>query len=131
MVIGTMNHPGRDVRTEIERIADLGFDFIDLTLEPPRADPRSIDSKAIAAVLEGNKLGIVGHTAYYLPLCHPFEQVRKAAVEELKLCLETFASLGAKWINLHPDFHAPFQERQSIIERNLRSIRELLDLARQ
>ena len=51
MRIGTMNHPGRDVREEIERIVALGFEFIDLTLEPPLACARGMDVKAVAAAL--------------------------------------------------------------------------------
>lgn len=40
MLIGTMNHPARNVMDEARWIADMGFDFIDLTLEPPLASPR-------------------------------------------------------------------------------------------
>jgi hypothetical protein len=37
MLIGTMNHPARDVLDEIEWMAAMGLEFIDLTLEPPAA----------------------------------------------------------------------------------------------
>ncbi len=131
MQIGTMNHPGRDPVQEIESIAGLGLDFIDLTLEPPLASPRKVDVTALRAALQDNQLAVVGHTAYYLPLCSPFESIRRAAVEELKLCLEIFAELGARWMNLHPDRQAPFHERKFIIDRNAQTIRELLPLARQ
>jgi len=30
MLIGTMNHPGREVLSEIKWIAEMGFDFVDL-----------------------------------------------------------------------------------------------------
>lgn len=126
-----MNHPGREVLAEIESIADMGFDFVDLTLEPPSAGPWQIDIGEVAAALKTHRLGIVGHTAYYLPLCHPFESIRRAAVEELKNCLKTFAALGAKWVNFHPDFLAPFHQHQFIVERNLQSIGELLQTARE
>lgn len=129
MQIGTMNHPARDLVREIEWIAEMGFDFIDLTLEPPLASVRRVDAAAIRSALEANHLGVVGHTAYYLPLCSPFESLRKAAVEELKLCLRVFAEIGAHWMNLHPDRQAPFQDRQYVISRNLQTIHELLPLA--
>ena len=48
----------------------------------------------IRAALEDHQLPVVGHTAYYLPLCHPFESVRRAVVDELKVCLEAFGTLG-------------------------------------
>ena len=129
MLIGAMNHPGRDILREIEWIAGMGFDFIDLTLEPPGADPRTVDANAIRAALEANQLQVVGHTAYYLPLCNPFESLRRAAVDELKACLEVFGALGASWMNIHPDRQAPFYERRYIIERNLQSLRELAPVA--
>jgi sugar phosphate isomerase/epimerase len=131
MLIGTMNHPGRDLRAEIEWIAAMGFDFLDLTLEPPLATPRRINAQAIGEVLKQSHLKVVGHTAYYLPLCSPFESIRRAAVDELKLCLEAFAAIGASWMNLHPDSKAPLHERRFVIERNLQTIRELLPVARQ
>lgn len=111
-------------------MAAMGFDFVDLTLEPPMASAWRVDLTAIRHALEAHHLLVVGHTAYYLPLCSPFESLRRAAVEELKLCLEAFASLGAKWMNIHPDRQAPFYERKAIIERNLQTIRELLVTAR-
>lgn len=95
MLIGTMNHPGRDVVKEIEWIGSMGFEFIDLTLEPPLANVRRVDVGAIRSALERNNLQVVGHTAYYLPLCNPFESIRRAAVDELRLCIEAFAKVGA------------------------------------
>lgn len=130
MLIGAMNHPARDVLEEIEWIGRMGFDFIDLTLEPPMAQAKNLDLADLRAALENSGLKVVGHTAYYLPLCSPFESLRKAAVEELKLCLEAFSQVGARWMNLHPDRQAPLHDRKFIIERNLLSLRELLPAAR-
>lgn len=129
MLIGAMNHPAHDIVREIEWIGTMGFDFVDLTLEPPLASARRINVPAIAAALKAHELDVVGHTAYYLPLCSPFESLRRAAVEELKLCLRVFAGVGARWMNLHPDRQAPFHERKFVIERNVQTIRELLPLA--
>src|SRR5512135_33050 len=119
MLIGTMNHPGRDVVEEIAAIGAMGFEFVDLTLEPPAATARRVDASAVRAALADHQLEVVGHTAYYLPLCSPFESLRRAAVEELKLCLEIFANIGAEWMNIHPDRQAPLHDRKFIIDRNL------------
>src|SRR5437764_3466526 len=102
MLIGTMNHPGKDLLSEIEWMAGMGFEFIDLTLEPPKADCHHIDVATVRSALKSANLRVVGHTAYYLPLCSPFESIRRAPVDELKLCLKAFAALGASWLNLHP-----------------------------
>ena len=130
MLIGTMNHPARELLGEIEWIAEMGFDFIDLTLEPPAALARRLDLSTIKHALDDLGLEVVGHTAYYLPLCSPFESIRMAAVEELKICLDAFAQLGAKWMNLHPDRQAPLHDRRFIIDRNLQTLNELLPTAR-
>lgn len=130
MLIGTMNHPARDLLSEIRLFGQMGFEFIDLTLEPPKAAARCLDLEAVRNELAQTGLQVVGHTAYYLPLCSPFESLRRAAVEELKLCLEVFAALGADWMNLHPDRQAPLHDRAFVIERNLLTLRELLATAR-
>jgi sugar phosphate isomerase/epimerase len=130
MLIGTMNHPGHDLLEEIEWIASMDFDFVDLTLEPPLASARDLNIRAVRKKLEEHNLHVVGHTAYYIPLCSPFESIRRAGVEELKICLEAFAALGATWMNLHPDRQAPLHDRAFVIQRNLQSIEDLLPLAR-
>ncbi len=129
MQIGTMNHPGRDLLKEIEWMASMGFEFIDLTLEPPLAGARNIDAARVKAALQAHQLGVVGHTAYYLPLCSAFESLRRAAVDELKLCLEVFSAIGVQWMNLHPGSQAPLHDRHFIIERNIQTIRDLLPTA--
>lgn len=130
MLIGAMNNPGRDLFGEIKWMAELKLDFIDLTLEPPAAAPWSIDPKEIRSLLRDYQLEVVGHTAFYLPFACTFESVRRAAVEETKRCIDLFARVGAKWMNLHPDRHAPFHSRRFIIEQNLKSLTELLPVAR-
>ncbi len=130
MLIGAMNHPGRNVLSEIEWIAEMKFDFVDLTIEPPCASVDKINLREVRAALEDNGLQVVGHTAYYLPLCSPFETIRHACVEELKRCVAAFAELGAPWMNLHPDRSAPMHDRKFIIEKNLQSLRELFVEAR-
>ena len=122
MLIGTMNHPARDVLAEIEWMIGMGFEFIDLTLEPPLAAVWKIDLSAVRAILKKHPLPVVGHTAYYLPLYSPFESVRLAAVDDepLRRCVEAFSQLGARWMNLHPDHNAPLtQDKNFIIDRNL------------
>ncbi len=126
MLIGTMNHPGRDLFAEIAWIGEMGFEFIDLTLEPPLAHARRMDVPRLRSALQERGLAVVGHTAYYLPLCSPFESIRKAAVDELRVCLNVFGQIGAEWMNLHPDREAPFYDHAFVIEQNLRTIRDLL-----
>lgn len=125
MQIGAMNHPREDVLSEIRWMGEMGLGFIDLTLEPPASAAWRVDPAAIRAGLRDYGLGVVGHTAYYLPVGSPFDELRKGAVGALKLCLDVFAKVGAKWMNIHPDRYAPMHDRQFYIDRDLESLREL------
>ncbi len=126
MIIGTMNHPARDVVGEIEEMARLGLEFVDLTLEPPCASSWMVNPAAIRAALRKHNLRVVGHTAYYLPLASAIEEVRLGAVAEMRRCLEVFHAVGAGWMNMHPDRNTPFHDRGFYIQRNIQSIQELL-----
>jgi sugar phosphate isomerase/epimerase len=126
MLIGAMNHPAEDVVNELKWMADFGLGFVDLTLEPPAAAAWQIDRGKIRAALDQYKLKAVGHTAFYLPLASPFETVRKAAVAELRCCVDAFADIGIRWMNIHPDRNTPLHSRSYFISRNLISLQEIM-----
>jgi sugar phosphate isomerase/epimerase len=129
MLIGAMNHPAMDVANEIEWMSGMGLDFIDLTLEPPRAGSWQINAREVREVIQRHKMGVVGHTAYYLPLASPFEELRRAAVEAFCKCLEVFSDVGARWMNIHPDSNAPNHPKKFLIDKNLQSLVEILEHA--
>jgi sugar phosphate isomerase/epimerase len=131
MQIGAMNNPQNDVFDELRWMTALEMDFIDLTLEPPAAAAWQINVKDLREAIADAGLNVVGHTAYYLPIASPFEEVRRGAVAEVRRCFDAFAQLGAKWVNFHPDHHTPQHERPFFVKRNLQSAQELLDHARQ
>jgi sugar phosphate isomerase/epimerase len=122
-----MNHPAQDVLSEIRWMADMRLDFIDLTLEPPAAASWRVNAHEIRRALGDYGMASVGHTAYYLPFASAFESIRRAAVDELRHCMDVFAEVGVRWMNLHPDRHAPMHDRAFYIRRNLESLAELQD----
>jgi sugar phosphate isomerase/epimerase len=103
MRIGMMNNPARDPLQEIAWAAENGFDFIDLTLEHPKAGPDVVDGGAIRAALDAAGLGVIGHTAWYLPFASPVPRLRAAAIEEAVSTFSHFAAAGARLVNVHPD----------------------------
>lgn len=125
-----MNHPGEPLEREVAWMAELKLDFIDLTLEPPAVATWQVKPKEVSTLLRDHGLGVVGHTAYYLPIGSSFESLRRAAVDELKRAVEVFAAIGAKWMNIHPDGHAPFTDEAIIVRRNIASLHELVEFAR-
>lgn len=130
MQLGLMNNPSRDPLKEIARIADLGFDFVDLTLEPPAARADQVDAAKIKTALQTRNLGVVGHTAYYLPFGSAFDVIQVGAVAEAERCLHVFAQVGATLMNLHLDCHVPGHDTAFINRRNIQAIEWLLPTAR-
>lgn len=126
MKIGAMNHPQHNPAADIRAFAALGMEFVDLTLEPPTAASWRVDVPSIKQALKDTGLEVVGHTAYYLPIESPFEELRKAAVDELKRCLEIFAQVGARWMNVHPGRYTPMHPRSFFVERDIQSLAELI-----
>ena len=101
MLVGSMNNPALPLEDELRRIAEGGFDFADLTLEPPGAWP--VDGERLGRLLGELRLEAVGHTAYYLPIASPFPELQDRALGLLTAALETFAAAGLRLVNVHPD----------------------------
>jgi sugar phosphate isomerase/epimerase len=99
--IGAMNNPAQDPITEIEWFGAHDFDFVDLTLEPPAADPDDLDIAGVRAALERHHLEVVGHAAYYIPISSPFASLRRAALQECQRALEMADQVGARMMTVH------------------------------
>ena len=129
MRLGLMNNPARDPRKEFARIADLGFSFVDLTLEPPACRPEQLDAARLRDLLTTRELGVVGHTAYYLPFASAYDTIQTAAIAEAEKCLRFFAAVGAPLMNLHLDCRVPGHDPEWINQRNRSAIARLLSVA--
>ncbi len=123
MLVGAMNFPGRSVLKEIHRIHEDGFDFVDLTLEPPAA--WTPDGKEVGRLLGDLGLAVVGHTAWYLPLASPFPELRATAKDLYRRALDTFVDAGVDLVNIHPDARVPLTSVDQVRARNAESIAEL------
>ena len=123
MLVGSMNFPGRSIAKEIHRIADEGFDFIDLTLEPPAAWDK--DGKEIGRLIGDLGLGVVGHTAWYLPIASPFAELRQTARDLYRRGLDTFADAGVTLVNVHPDQRVPLTSADRVRSANAEAIAQL------
>ena len=101
MKIGAMTNPQRDLADELRQIGAEGFDFADITLEAPRAEPGQIDAPAARRLLDELGLGVICHAAPYLPVHNPSALARRAALDELRRSLDVAASLGARLLTTH------------------------------
>jgi sugar phosphate isomerase/epimerase len=129
VLVGSMNSPVRTLEAELTRIAETGFSFVDLTLEPPSAWPA--DGATIARLLRDRGLSAIGHTAYYLPIASPFEDLREAARREFGRMLDVFAAAGITLVNVHPDPVPRLLSREEARARNAEAIGGLVDDAKE
>ena len=101
MLFGAMNNPECVLSEEIDRIVRTGFDFIDLTLEPPCAYVQDVDLAAVRRQLQDYRLPVVVHSPYYLPFASPIASLRHCALTEMQLIIEAAQILCAGCCNLH------------------------------
>lgn len=101
MQIGAMNNPRRDVFQEIAWFAANGFDYIDLTIEAPATATESTDWRKVATAIQDSGLGVVAHTAPYLPIHNPSPLVRQAALDELRRSVDAARIVGASLCTMH------------------------------
>lgn len=130
MQVGMMNDPAADAVAEARWAAEHNFDFLDLTLEGPAAAADQINVAALKAVLDETGLGIVGHTAWYLPFGSPVSQVRAGAVAAVQATFEPFAALGARYVNVHVDKGIGAFSYDDIVRWNAASFAALAEQAK-
>lgn len=129
MQIGVMNHPARNPVEEIDWIGRNGFEFVDFTFEPPAAAPDQIDTAAVRSALDRHELGVVAHTAYFLPISSPFAGVRQAALEEFSHALDVTKEIGATVMNAHYGKLPAFFSSEQAVEWHVDTLRPLCDRA--
>jgi sugar phosphate isomerase/epimerase len=131
MKIGAMNSPDRDVIKEIKVFGNLGFDFIDLAIEGPKAYPEKLSDIAneIKELLSSYSMSILGHIPWYFEIGHPYKEIRKAFLKEALKVIEIAKILGIQKIGLHI-----LQQRglfQDKLEHNISGIKEIVKEARE
>lgn len=101
---GAMNFPVNPTLDELEEFAALGFDYLELTLDPPRAHYRQVldEKTAIQASLEQFGMALVCHMPTFVSLADLTESIREASLHEVLQSLETAAHLKARKAVVHP-----------------------------
>ena len=108
MQFGAMNFPVAPVLDEIEAIGRLGFDYLELAMDPPRAHYSILSASrpAIERALKDRGLGLICHLPTFLSTADLTESLRRASVMEMHDSMAVAAVLGAKKVVLHPSMAA-------------------------
>jgi len=106
MKYGAMNFPIKPVLDELKRISDLGFDYFELTLDPPCAHYASIleMENEIIRALKQQSMDVICHLPTFVYTADLCPGIRDISLKEMIHSLKTAARIGAKKAVLHPSF---------------------------
>lgn len=104
MQYGAMNFPIIPVMSELETISELGFDYLELTMDPPLAHHTLIreQKSQIMKALESHNMGMVCHLPSFLAIADLTKSLREASVKEMTDSLQMASEMGASKAVLHP-----------------------------
>lgn len=106
MLYGAMNSPLRPLLQEIQEIGRMGFDYLELTMDPPKAHHTTI-RKTRQDVLDGLArygMGVVCHLPTFVSTADLTESIREASIQETILSLQEASELTPLKAVLHPSF---------------------------
>ena len=106
MLYGAMNNPVKPVLNELEEISKLGFDYLELTLDPPQAHHLQIrqQKEQLLAALKHHQMGLVCHMPTFVSLADLTDSVRRASLNEVLESLEVAAEFHPLKIVVHPPY---------------------------
>jgi sugar phosphate isomerase/epimerase len=106
MRYGAMNFPVKPVLAELAEIAAIGFDYLELAMDPPCAHYSDIekDRRAIRAFLNQNDMALICHLPTFVYTADLTESIRRASLDEMLHSLETAAGLNPLKVVLHPSY---------------------------
>jgi sugar phosphate isomerase/epimerase len=106
MLYGAMNFPVMPILRELETISQLGFDYFELTMDPPQAHHsiiREIKSQLLHR-LDRLNMKLVCHLPSFLSIADLTDGIREASVREMIASLEVAAELRPLKVVIHPGY---------------------------
>ena len=106
MIYGAMNFPFRPVIKELEIISEQGFDYMELTMDPPQAHYKVIrqQKEKLLRALDRYKMGIICHLPTFVSTADLTDSLREASLNEVFGSLEVAADIGSLKVVLHPGY---------------------------
>ena len=101
-----MNFPVRPILKELEAFSELGFDYLELTMDAPQAHYSIIrqQKKNLLKALDRHNMGLVCHLPSFVFTADLTPGIRKASLNEVLGSLEVAAELRCPKTVLHPGY---------------------------
>jgi sugar phosphate isomerase/epimerase len=126
---GLMINPSVNLLEHMKLIYKNGFDFAELTIEPPNATVEKIKKQISAIKRQSRSFShpLVGHTAWWLDLGSEYESIRKASVFEFKKAVNVCKSLEIEYMNVHATTYGMYfgKSKKIILDNFAASLNEL------
>jgi len=106
MLYGAMNSPLRPLLDEVKAIAELKFDYLELAMDPPYCDSKSLakQNREIQGSLKQYDLELVCHLPTFLSTADLTDRLRQASIDEILASLEVAAEMEPLKVVLHPSY---------------------------
>ncbi len=103
-----MNFPVTPVVNEIEAFAEMGFDYLELAMDPPHAHYTVIrqHEKDILNALDAHSMGLVCHLPTFVHTADLTPGIREASLSEMLNAIDVVAEMGVSKAVLHPSYVA-------------------------
>lgn len=108
MKFGAMNSPSQNVLDEIRSIADMGFDYVELTVERPLSSVQMLTSlkSEILSLVHSYGIDLLGHVPLSFELGPPYHiQLASASdvyVQRIERAIMLGRELGMNLVTVHP-----------------------------
>ena len=130
---GLPTNPSIEILSEITKIHDLGFDYVEIGIEGPEGNPHIINKKRkeIVNLVQKFKHTPIAHTAYWIDLCSDYGYIRDAWILEATREIRTAKGIGIDLINFHANLNGMFygENRRILLDNLIRSLREIIKYA--
>jgi sugar phosphate isomerase/epimerase len=106
-IYGMPTNPSRDLLVEISQAGHMGFDFVEIGMEPPGGhfDVFMRKNGPIMSGLKRFHHPPVAHTAYWYELWSEYDEIRHSWINVVKRNIDIASCLGCRKLNIH----APLQ----------------------
>lgn len=133
---GLLTNSTIDILEEIETIARLGFDYVEIGIEWPEGTSEILIKKKnkILKLLKEYNIPAIAHTTWWINFGSQYESVRKAWISEAKKKVDIAKMLNIGKINFH--FYSDElviklykNYRKSVLSKMIQSLKEVVSYA--
>jgi sugar phosphate isomerase/epimerase len=131
---GLLTNPSKEITSEISKIYELNFEYVEIGIEGPEGNPNIINKKKyeIIKLLEKFKQKPIGHTAHWIDLASDYEYIRHAWISEAIREIRIAKKVGIDLINFHANVNGMFygERRKMVLDNLIKSLREIISYAK-